>query len=95
MLTSPSFLQISFAEYFLWINETVGVRFLLEKSCPITVTLSSESKFEYKFDATISSGLAIMACNRNKYKPTAQRTMKEIDLGFKTYDNNGLISKII
>ena len=48
-----------------------------------------------KHDASISSGLAIMACNRNKYKPTADRTVKKVDLGFTKYDNNGLISKII
>jgi len=36
-----------------------------------------------------------MACNRNKYKPVADRTVKKIDLGFTKYDNNGLISKII
>lgn len=48
-----------------------------------------------KHDASISSGLAIMACNRNKYKPVADRQMKKIDLGFAKYDNNGLISKII
>ena len=48
-----------------------------------------------KHDASISSGLAIMACNRTKYKPTAQRQSKKIDLGFKTYDNNGHVSKII
>tara|TARA_R110001592_G_scaffold5408_4_gene29787 strand:- start:19661 stop:20881 length:1221 start_codon:yes stop_codon:yes gene_type:complete len=48
-----------------------------------------------KHDASISSGLAIMACNRNKYKPIANRTVKKMDLGFTKYDNNGLISKII
>ena len=48
-----------------------------------------------KHDASISSGLAIMACNRNKYKPVAARTVKQIDLGFKTYNNDGFISKII
>jgi len=48
-----------------------------------------------KYDASISSGLAIMGCNRNKYKPVADRMMKKIDLGFTKYDNNGLISKII
>ena len=46
-------------------------------------------------DASISSGLAIMGCNKNKYKPLADRTMKKIDLGIKLYDNDGLVSKII
>ena len=48
-----------------------------------------------KHDASISSGLAIMACNKNKYKPTASRTTKKIDLGFKKYNNDGSLSKIL
>jgi len=48
-----------------------------------------------KHDASISSGLAIMACNRNKYKPVAERTVKKIDLGFKKYNNDGSLSKIL
>jgi hypothetical protein len=48
-----------------------------------------------KHDATISSGLAIMACNKNKYKPVMDRTVKHMSLGIKRYDNNGVISKII
>jgi hypothetical protein len=48
-----------------------------------------------KHDASISSGLAIMACNKNRYKPIADRTMKYVDLGFKKYDNKGITSKII
>ena len=48
-----------------------------------------------KHDASISSGLAIMACNKNKYKPNMKRELKTLDLGFKRYDNNGVISKII
>ena len=48
-----------------------------------------------KHDASISSGLAIMACNRNRYKPNEERKLKSVDLGFKKYDNNGITSKII
>ena len=48
-----------------------------------------------KHDASISSGLAIMGCNRNKYKPIADRTVKKIDLGFKKYNNDGSLSKIL
>ncbi len=48
-----------------------------------------------KHDASISSGLAIMACNKNKYRPTAERSVKAINLGIKTYNNNGILSKII
>ena len=62
-------------------------------------TLEDWAKFNInnrtKHDASISSGLAIMACNKNKYKPTAERTTISIPLGFKRYNNNGSISKII
>ena len=48
-----------------------------------------------KHDATISSGLAIMACNKNKYRPVPERQTKKINLGIKRYDNDGVFSKII
>ena len=48
-----------------------------------------------KFDATISSGLAIMACNKNRYRPSAERVIKSMPLGFKKYNNKGYSSKII
>ena len=48
-----------------------------------------------KHDATISSGLAIMACNKNLYKPIPNVMTKKLNLGIKTYDNTGSISKII
>jgi hypothetical protein len=48
-----------------------------------------------KFDATISSGLAIMACNKNRYRPAAERIIKSVPLGFKKYNNKGYSSKII
>ena len=47
-----------------------------------------------KHDASISSGLAIMACNRNKYIPTANVIKNKVNLGIKTYDNKGNLSKI-
>jgi len=62
-------------------------------------TLEDWAKFNInnrtKHDASISSGLAIMACNRLKYRPVAQRNNTPVDLGIKRYDNKGLISKII
>jgi hypothetical protein len=48
-----------------------------------------------KYDATISSGLAIMACNKNKYRPVAERVRKNIDFGIKKYNNDGSLSQII
>ena len=48
-----------------------------------------------KHDASISSGLALMACNKNKYRPRAKINLQPIDIGMRRYDNKGLISKII
>ena len=48
-----------------------------------------------KHDATISSGLAIMACNKNKYRPIPERQKISMNIGIKRYDNKGLTSKII
>jgi hypothetical protein len=48
-----------------------------------------------KFDATISSGLAIMACNKNRYRPSAEKAIKSVPLSFKKYNNKGYSSKII
>jgi len=48
-----------------------------------------------KHDASISSGLAIMACNKNLYKPVADRSIKNINLGIKRYNNEGNFSQII
>ena len=62
-------------------------------------TLNDWSRFDInnrtKFDASISSGLAIMACNRNLYRPVADRTKTKIDFGFSKYKNSGSKSQII
>tara|TARA_R110001632_G_scaffold7202_2_gene28696 strand:- start:7062 stop:8285 length:1224 start_codon:yes stop_codon:yes gene_type:complete len=62
-------------------------------------TLEDWARFDInnrtKFDASISSGLAVMACNKNLYAPVQERKTKAIDLGIKRYDNKGLRSKII
>ena len=62
-------------------------------------TLDDWSKFNInnrtKHDASISSGLAIMACNKNKYRPVPKLIKQEYDLGIKRYDNTGALSKII
>jgi len=48
-----------------------------------------------KHDASISSGLAIMACNKNKYRPVAEVIKEKVNLNFSKYDNRGHESKII
>jgi len=62
-------------------------------------TLEDWAKFNInnrtKHDASISSGLAIMACNKNLYAPNSPVHKKIYNLGFKKFDNRGSLSKII
>ena len=62
-------------------------------------TLEDWAKFDInkrtKFDASISSGLAIMACQRHLYGSKTAREVKKIDFGFSKYNNQGSKSKII
>ena len=63
-------------------------------------TLEDWAKFNInnrtKHDASISSGLALMACNKHRYAPGAPRQKPvALDLGIKKYDNKGNTSKII
>ena len=62
-------------------------------------TLNDWSKFNInnrtKFDASISSGLAIIACNKHSYQPKVTTSKKVLDFGFKKYNNQGDTSKII
>jgi hypothetical protein len=62
-------------------------------------TLNDWSKFDInnrtKFDASISSGLAVMACNRNLYTPTVRKEKTKFNIGFAKYENKGMSSKLI
>ena len=48
-----------------------------------------------KFDATISSGLAIMACNRHLYAPNVKVEKSKVNINIAKYKNTGSISKLI
>ena len=62
-------------------------------------TLLDWAKFDInkrtKFDAAISSGLAIMACNKNLYRPHPERIKKALNINIAKYSNNGNNSKLI
>ncbi len=62
-------------------------------------TLNDWAKFDInkrtKFDAAISSGLAIMACNRHLYRPHADIKRPQVNVSISKYSNQGGISKII
>jgi len=48
-----------------------------------------------KYDATISSGLAIMACNRHLYRPNAKIEKPKLNINISRYNNAGTNSQII
>ena len=62
-------------------------------------TLNEWSRFDInkrtKFDAAISSGLAIMACNRHLYHPRPPVQKNKINLKIAKYTNSGGLSKLI
>ena len=62
-------------------------------------TLEDWAKFNINnrtsHDASISSGLALMACNKHRYTPVNRRKTEPVDIGIKRYDNRGYTSKII
>jgi len=62
-------------------------------------TLNDWAKFDInkrtKFDASISSGLAIMACNRHLYTPNAEKQKSKLNVSFARYNNDGALSKLI
>jgi hypothetical protein len=61
--------------------------------------LNDWSKFDItkrtKHDATISSGLAIMACNRHLYAPNAKIEKPKLNINISKYNNTGINSQII
>jgi hypothetical protein len=64
---------------------------------PFNRTLQDWAKFDItnrtKYDASISSGLAIMACQKHKYLP--EKTKSKISINFARYNNIGTTSEII
>ena len=62
-------------------------------------TLNDWARFDInkrtKFDASISSGLAVMACNRHLYNPRANIEKEKINLTIAKYKNKGYHSKLI
>jgi len=68
-------------------------------SCYFNELLNDWAKFDInkrtKHDASISSGLAIMACNRNLYAPNAKIEKQKLNINISKYTNTGYSSKII
>jgi len=83
-----------------YVNEFVGLKETGYGDVYFQRTLEDWAKFNInnrtKHDASISSGLALMACNKHRYTPGPKRQRPlPVDLGIKKYDNKGSISKII
>jgi len=62
-------------------------------------TLNDWARFDInkrtKYDATISSGLAIMACNRHLYHPKPKYENQSLGIKIKRFNNKGMHSQII
>jgi len=62
-------------------------------------TLNDWAKYDLakrtKFDAAISSGLAIMACNRHMYAPNQEKQKISLSFNIAKYKNEGIKSKLI
>ena len=62
-------------------------------------TLEDWAKFDISkrtaHDASISSGLAVMACRKHLYRPAQQKTKLNIVFGFSKYKNDGIQSELI
>ena len=82
-----------------YINDHIGFNNDSYGNMYFTRTLNDWSKFNLnnrtKHDASISSGLAIMACNKNKYAPVSKKVFQPVSLQIRKYNNDGVTSKII
>lgn len=87
-----------------YIEKYVGIDFLGEYRpqgdmgvMPFTRTLEDWAKFDItkrtKFDATISSGLAIMANQKHMYQP--EKKQSKITVTFARYRNDGNLSQLV
>jgi len=97
--SSQDIIQAHAAAIETYIEEYVGLNEMGYGTMYFQDTLEDWARFDINkrtnHDASISSGLAIMACNKNKYMPTEKKEIVSVPLGFKKYNNQGTTSKII
>ena len=81
-----------------YIEENIGYSEYKTGDMYFQKTLEDWARFDInnrtKHDASISSGLAIMACNKNKYRPNPNVIKNKVNIGIKKYNNDDIISKI-
>jgi hypothetical protein len=97
--TSEDIKQAHAAAIETYIQKHVGITDQGGGNIYFNRTLNDWAKFDInkrtKFDATISSGLAIMACNRHLYHPKPRHEKSSLDLKISRFNNKGLHSEII
>jgi hypothetical protein len=97
--SSQDIIQAHAAAIETYIEEHVGLLDTGYGTMYFQDTLEDWARFDLNkrtsHDASISSGLAIMACNKNKYIPTQKKEIMSVPVGFRKYNNEGATSKII
>ena len=98
--TSEDIKQAHAAAIEMYIQQHVGhIKESVYGNIHFNKTLNDWSKFDInkrtKFDATISSGLAIMACNRHLYRPNNIKEKTKLNISISKYRNTGNTSQII
>ena len=95
---SESVKQAHAAAIETYIEDYVGVKESGEMGqMYFTRTLEDWAKFDInnrtRHDASISSGLALMAIKKNLYKPIIKKNYKPLGFSMPKFDNSGLVSK--
>ena len=97
--TSEDIKQAHAAAIETYINNHVGITQEGGGNIYFNRTLNDWARFDInkrtKFDAAISSGLAIMACNRHLYHPRPKTEKQPLNLKISRYNNKGSHSTII
>ena len=97
--TSEDIKQAHAAAIETYINNYVGYNENGAGNIYFNRTLNDWAKFDInkrtKYDATISSGLAIMACNRHLYHPKPKQEKQSLNIQIKRFNNKGIHSEII
>ena len=97
--TSEDIKQAHAAAIESYIEEYVGIKEEDHGDMFFQRTLEDWARFDISrrtaHDASISSGLALMACRKHMYRPSAERKVKKLDFGFSRYNNKGSRSEII
>ena len=98
--SSEDIIQAHAAAIEMYIDKHVGLNSEGEfGSMYFTDTLNDWAKFDInkrtKFDAAISSGLAIMACNKELYRPSNPFQKSKLNISMAKYTQEGYSSEII